>query len=121
MLASRPSFPEALLEGDTSRSARPNDSLSRSSIKELRLAPAPPRMGHDTVELWVDAKNEMPGERFLRALAALRAKFQVVIDGVVERLDHLRDGIPLEGDPVAEADHMPEEDTDSSSNSTTPV
>jgi hypothetical protein len=57
----------------------------------------------------VDTQDELPGIGLLRALAALRAELQVVIDGVVERLDDLGDGIPLEGNRVAEADHVPEE------------
>ena len=67
-------------------------------------------MGHDAVELRVDAQDELPGEGLVRALAPLGAELQVVVDRVAERLDDLRGGIRLEGDDVAEADHAPEED-----------
>src|SRR5262245_57952255 len=52
----------------------------------------------------------MPRVGLVRAHAPLRAELEVIVDGVAKRLGDLRHGIPLEGDHIAEADHVPVED-----------
>ena len=53
----------------------------------------------------IETKDKLPGIGLFRTLAALGAEFQIIVNGVTERLNNFANRVPLERYDVTKPDH----------------